>query len=381
MRIALCSCWLLALCACSSGEVDGQGGGLPSNPQAECHPIGLDERGFRQSPRDVLEAFPSQHDVPLYWVDRKIEDPTVELEQSDVKNESKLSFELTYDDTKDIRECVTRERVCRAGKCMIGGVNTGFISVPVKAKLSTEDGVEAEFAMQLVGEAPAELYPITTPQLQWPHEVDVDDTYAPDPLSSDAKLGQPGFGEFAISTVGYTFLGRFYDSEHGLALFPTPCGGQLQVSPTELVLGQVESTASMFDSVGVRELANADDPAMPNVTIELATDDMTACYDALGRYYVDVHVTVATDNTTFDAVTKVVGRFGTESLAAWEGVCGDISGSAAWSALFDDPTGEQICVAAELQRTEAGIALAAEVSTLDATSAGFRVSYGYQQAQ
>jgi hypothetical protein len=341
----------------------------------------LDERGFRQSPRDVLDAFPSQHDVPLYWVDRKLEDSTVDLEHSDVKSESKLSFELAYDETKDIRECVTRERVCRAGKCMIGGVNTGFISLPVKVKLSTEDGVAAEFPMQLLGEAPAPMYPITKPQLQWTHEVDVDDTYAAPVLSSAAKLGEPGFGEFAISTIGYTFVGRFYDAAHGLALFPTPCGGQLQLPPTELVLGQVESTASMFDSVGVRELANADDPAMPNVTIELATDDMTACYDALGRYYVDVHVTVATDNTTFDAVTNVVGRFGTESIAAWEGVCGDISASAAWSALFADPQGEQICVAAELQRTEAGIAIAAEVSTLDATSAGFRVSYGYRQAE
>jgi hypothetical protein len=184
-----------------------------------------------------------------------------------------------------------------------------------------------------------------------------------------------------MSFVGYAFLGRFHHPERGLAVFPTPCGGQLQVSPTEIVFGQPESTASMFESLGSRQLTNLDDATMPNVSLTLSMRDTTACYDIRGRYHLDLQVKVQTDGASFEGSTTVLGSFseGDDAIALWEGVCGDVSGSPAWSALFDGSAAPSICVDAQVAKTQVGYALLGEVTTLEATSEGHRIAWEYGQ--
>jgi hypothetical protein len=381
MKNTLRSCWLLGLCvsACT-GTLAGQSARKPTS-QEDCHPLALDRRGFRQSPRDVLEAFPKQADVPMYWLDASIEDYTERFEQADVRAETRMAFTLEYDATREIWECVGRTQTCRSGKCTTSEPNSGYITVPVTATLTTEDGVDATFEMELFGDAPNEPYPINVPTLQWPHPRD--EPYAAPALSSEADWASPGFGEFAMSFVGYTFMGRFHDSERGLALWPTPCGGQQQVSPSDLVFGQQESAASVFEALGSRQLTNADDSNMPDITLTISMEDTTACYDIRGGYHLDVRVKVETDGAVFESLTHVTGNFaeGDDVLAAFEDVCGEIAISPAWSGLFDSNggSGEGICVSAAVRRTEAGVAVAAEVSTREATSAGHRLGWSYRE--
>jgi hypothetical protein len=382
MKNALCSCWLLGLCVVGcTGTLSGQPGREPGS-EADCHPLALGQRGFRQSPRDVLEAFPNQVDVPTYWVDGLVEDYTEQLEQSAVRSETRMTFTIAYDATREISECVARSQICRSGKCTTSPPISGYISVPVTVSLTTEDGVDATFDMELFGDAPNESYPINIPTLQWPHPTD--ELYEPPALSSDAEWASPGFGEFAMSFIGYTFMGRFNHPERGLAVWPTPCGGQLQVSPSDLVLGQQASAASVFESIGNRRLTNADDSNMPDLTLTLSMEDTTACYDIRGRYLLDLRVMVETDGVAFESLTHVNGSFaeGEDVVAAFQNVCGEISISPAWSGLFADngASSESICVDAELHWTgEGGIAVAAEVSTREATSAGHRIGWSYRE--
>jgi hypothetical protein len=381
MKNALRSCWLLGLCvsACT-GTLSGQPGRELATE--DCHSLELGQRGFRQSPRDVLNAFPSQANVPTYWVDASIEDSIEQLEQSDVRSETRMTFTIDYDASRKISECVGRTKTCRSGECTTGKPNSGYITVPVSVNLKTEDGVDATFDMQLFGDAPNEPYPLDIPTLQWSHALE--QPYVPPALSSEADMGSPGFGEFAMSLIGYKFMGRFHHPERGLAVWPTPCGGQQQVSPTELVLGQQESASSVFDSIGSRRLTNADESNLPDVTLTVSTEDTTACYDIRGRYYLDLRVKVETDGVVFEGLTHVNGNFveGDDVLAAFDDVCGDISSSATWSGLFegDAPGGKGICVSAEMmRRTEQGIVVAAEVSTREATAAGHRVEWSYRE--
>jgi len=377
---ALRSCQLLVLCvvACT-GELEGQPGREPSSEE-DCHTLELNRRGYRQSPQDVFDAFPNQSDVPLFWVNGAIEDSTDRFEQADVSAETRLSFSLEYDSSRETTECVSRTQTCRSGTCTLSKPTSGYMTVPVTVKLATEDGLDAVFAMDLYGEAPTEPYPLLIPALQWPgsnHE----EPYTPPALSSDAEWGMPGFGEFAMSFVGYTFLGRFHHPERGLAVFPTPCGGQLQVAPSEIVFGQPESTASMFEAIGSRQLMNVDDSSMPNLTVTVSMQDTTACYDIRGRYHLDLQVNVDTDGATFEGSTTVAGSFseGDDALALWEGVCGDVSGSAVWSALFESSIEQNICLDALVQKTEDGYGLVAEVTTQAATAEGHRIAWGYSQ--
>jgi len=374
------SCWLLALCAAAcTGELSGQPAHEPRS-ELDCHPLALDRRGFRQSPQDVLDGFPSQTDVPLYWVNGSLEDATERLEQTDVRSETRMSFNLDYDSSRDITECVARMNTCRSGECTLSDPYSGYMTVPVTVKLTTEDGLDAAFEMELFGDAPSKPDPINIPTLQWPHSDD-DETYVPPELSSDAAFGTPGFGDFAMSFVGYTFLGRFHDPERGVAVFPTPCGGQQQVAPSELVFGQPESAASVFESIGSRTLANAEDSNMPELNLTVSMEDTTACYDIRGVYHLDVKVVVETDGASFEGVTSVRGTFaqGDDVLAIWEGVCGDVSGSAVWSALFESEADHSLCLDAEVRRAEDGFAIAAEVTTQEPTSAGYRVGWTYAQ--
>lgn len=382
MKNALCSCWLLGLCAIAcTGTLSGQPGREPSSEE-DCHPLDLQQRGFRQSPRDVLDAFPNQVDVPTYWVDGSVEDYTEQLEQKDVRSETRMNFTIEYDASRQISECVARTQVCRNGKCTLSKPISGYIGVPVTVTLTTEDGLDATFDMVLFGDAPNESYPINIPTLQWPHPID--ELYMPPALSSEAEWASPGFGEFAMSFIGYAFVGRFNHPERGLAVWPTPCGGQLQVSPSDLVLGQQESAASVFEPIGNRRLTNADDSNMPDMTLTISMEDTTACYDTRGSYLLDLRVRVETDGASFDGLTQVNGHFidGDEVLAAFQDVCGEISISPAWSGLFEGNGGgaESICIDAEVRRTgEGGIAIAAEVSTREATSAGHRIGWSYRE--
>jgi hypothetical protein len=380
MKNALCSYWLLGLCvsACT-GTLSGQPGREPTSDE-DCHPLDLDQRGFRQSPRDILDAFPNQTDVPTFWMDASIEDSTEQFEQSDVRGETRLSFTIEYDADRKISECVSRPEICRSGKCTTGKPSSGYIAVPVTVTLTTEDGLDATFDMELFGDAPIEPYPINVPTLQWPHPID--EPYVAPSLSSDAEWASPGFGEFAMSFIGYTFVGRFHHPERGLAVWPTPCGGQQQVSPSELVFGQQESAASVFESLGNRHLTNADDAEMPDLTLTVSMEDTTACYDVRGRYHLDLRVMIDTDGAVFEGLTHVSGNFveGEEVLAAFEDVCGEIAVSPTWSGLFDSSDGgESICVSAEMRRAEAGVAVAAEVSTREATSEGHRLGWSYRE--
>jgi hypothetical protein len=122
---------------------------------------------------------------------------------------------------------------------------------------------------------------------------------------------------------------------------------------------------------------------MPDVTLTVATEDTTACYDIRGRYFLDLRVKVATEGAVFEGLTHVNGNFveGDDVLAAFDDVCGDISSSTTWSGLFEGNAagGEGICVSAEMRRTEEGIAVAAEVSTREATGAGHRVGWSYRE--
>lgn len=378
MNNALRSWWLLGLCvsACT-GTLSEQPGREPTSESA-CHPIDLEERGFRQSPRNVLDAFPTQADVPMYWVNGSIEDDIEHLEQPDVRSETRMTFAIAYDESRDISECVSRTETCRSGKCTAGKPNAGYITVPITVSVTTEDGLDAAFDMELFGEAPNAPEPISIPLLQWPHPLE--EPYVPPALSSEAEFGSPGFGEFALSFIGHTFMGRFAHPERGLAVWPTPCGGQLQVSPSDLVFDQQESAASLFESIGSRNLTDADSN-MPGMTLTLSMEDTTACYDISGRYNLDLRVMVETDGASFEALTHVQGTFleGGDVLAAFEGVCGDISSSETWSGLFDADASRSICVDAAVRRTVDGLAIDAEVTTQEATSEGRRIGWSYRE--
>jgi hypothetical protein len=251
--------------------------------------------------------------------------------------------------------------------------------VPVRITLATTDGLTTTFAMDLIGDAPAENYPINLPSVQWPHAAG--EPNLPTPISSDAAWGEPGFAALAFSFIGHRFLGRLHHPERGLGVWPTPCGGQLQVAPTEVVLGQSSSVASVMDAVTSRRLVDSEG-GMPDVTVKLSLQDPTACYDVRGTYHVDLHITVETDGASFDATANAYGSNfdGASELALWEDVCGDVSASPKWAGLFDADAQRTICIDGSVLRDTKGLAIAAEISTLDSTTEGFRIGWTYGEA-
>lgn len=369
----------LLLSACLSACTGGQSGQPAIGPRQliECHSLGVDEEGFRQTPQDVLDAFPSQTDVPTYWMNAAIEDATTQLEQSDVIAETRMTFTVTRDDSRDIRECLTK--VCPAEDCTDGDTFEATMVVPVIVTLMTDDGVSGTFAMELFSYAPVTAYPINAPTLQW-HTIE-NGPNLPNQLSSKAPWASPGFGEFALSYGEKTFMGRFNHPERGLAVWPTPCGGQLQVSANEALDSQ-PSVAPLFDAIGRKQLSSSDASGPPDIVVTVALDDPTVCYDARGDYHVDARVMVETDGASFERTASVSGNLAHETkvLGAWEDVCGDVSSSTNWSNQVNKAVGGgEICVDAELRKTKKGISLALEVETTMSNAAGSRIGWTYTE--
>ena len=341
--------WVLGFALALAGCGDGGQTGQPSDGGPEdchfdkvppldcCRPLEPDEPIDGLSARDILAARGDVSGVPLFWTEvPETGDALFELEPES-SMQSSLSIELTLDEETPIQFC-----------------HEVSMSIPVHARVATEDGFDVEFSADWSWGPFFEAVPVGG--LQGPREVfEVEGLSAGMATSCPARFA---FGEVDSELVS----GRFCDAERGLALFPTACGGLAQLPPTEeppFPALEAPSETLVWSNVG---LAYEDLPEL-NVSIEL--DDVSACYENAESYHVAVRLTVETGGVSFtteavpasthwsDIVFNEATNEHEPGLSTGIGkVCVDVSESAAWQAVPDAT--DRLCIDLQQTKLESG---------------------------
>jgi hypothetical protein len=336
---------IVLVCAVACGDdptSDGIGSPSDSEIETTCESREFDASGFGPSPRAALEQLPEHVEVPLFWLSAGIDDSLYAREQSDASATTMLKLTLQYDDSRGSTECVKARKGHEPYASML--------QVPLTVSAATDDGVNERFAVTLyheTGDGP------TTPTFDGPPE-----------------LRMQWWPELQI------LQGRILDSDRGLGVFPTVCGGVEQAAPDESPF-EASSPASILKSLSEpMHVTNPDDPDMPALNITLTTHDPTACYDYSSAFVVNVDLTVEAGDLRITGTAPAYAGAGfngepateeSQWYVVWDEFCGDASGSSDWQ-KYNELNSNQLCVSGEVQLWSGPTAVGAELRWKGATT-------------
>jgi hypothetical protein len=281
--------------------------------------------------------------VPLFW--REIPETGEEEKgfEPDQSLRSALSLELSLDETSPVQFC-----------------NDVSLDIPVHAVLATDDGFAAEFSSiwrwSPFFESPPSGHLQLVPGLNTAGFSDRKSASCPTTVRFDSE---------GIS-------GRFCDEGGRLALFPTACGGVVQVDSSEAPFPPLEAPV---DHLAPFEGVTLIYEGLPPIAVSGTLDDPTACYDSHEAYWVTADLGFETDGVRLEAndlmaysapreVSDDTGQLlSTQSIAFTE-YCGDVSESVVWTRMAGSTTGASLCLTLAYERLADGTRSYAAEATL-----------------